>query len=91
MVAHFFCELLIRMQAIGRATASNYELRMTQNELADVFGITVVHLNRTLRDLRDQDLIMLKRGRADIPDLARLESFCDFNQSYLHLSSRGIR
>ncbi|MCJ2110290.1 Crp/Fnr family transcriptional regulator [Methylobacterium sp. E-025] len=91
MVAHFFCELLVRMQAIGRATASNYELQMTQNELADAFGITVVHLNRMLRDLRDQDLIRLKRGRVDIPDVARLEAFCGFNRNYLHLNSRETR
>ncbi|MFK5600660.1 Crp/Fnr family transcriptional regulator [Methylobacterium sp. HMF5984] len=88
MVAHLFCELLVRLQAIGRATANSYELRMTQNELADVFGITVVHLNRTLRDLRAQELIVLKSGRLDIPDVARLKAFCCFNSNYLHLDLR---
>ncbi|WP_409567387.1 Crp/Fnr family transcriptional regulator, partial [Methylobacterium sp. J-092] len=89
MVAHLFCELLVRLQVIGRATASSYELRMTQNELADVFGITVVHLNRTLRDLRAEDLIVLKSGQLDIPDVARLKAFCGFNPNYLHLDLRS--
>lgn len=89
MMAHLFCELLVRLQAIGCATDRSYDVRMTQNELADLFGLTPVHVNRMLRELRDQDLIVLRSGRLDIPDVARLKAFCGFDPNYLHLDLRS--
>ena len=82
--AHLFCELLVRLQAVGLATPNSYRLPVTQNDLADALGISAVHLNRTLQQLRAQGLIRLKSSMLTIPDVQRLESFAGFNPNYLH-------
>ena len=87
-VAHLFCELLVRLQAVDRATESGYEMTLTQIELADVFGFTPVHVNRVLQELRGQALVVLKNRRVEIPDVARLKAFCGFRPNYLHLTPR---
>ncbi|WP_375462674.1 Crp/Fnr family transcriptional regulator [uncultured Methylobacterium sp.] len=87
-VAHLFCELLVRLQAVGCATENGYDLPMTQIDLADLFGFTPVHANRMMQELRGQNLIILKRGHLDIPDVPRLKVFCGFRPNYLHLNPR---
>lgn len=87
-VAHLFCELLVRLQTVGHATASGYDLPMTQVELADLFGFTPVHANRVLQQLRGRGLIVLKGRRLEIPDLQKLRAFCGFDPGYLHLIPR---
>jgi len=61
-VAHLFCELLLRLKAVGRATDDSYELPITRSDLADTTGLSTVHVNRTLQNLRDQGLIELTAG-----------------------------
>lgn len=84
-VAHLFCELLMRLEAVGLVTGNTYTLPITQAELADTLGLTSVHVNRVLRELRQQNLIVLQRRELSIPDVKRLKVFADFNPSYLHL------
>lgn len=87
-LAHLFCELLVRLQAVGLADANSYALPITQDELADTLGITSVHTNRTLQTLREADLITLRSKRLTIHDVARLRDYCDFDPRYLHLTMR---
>ncbi|RYF04160.1 MAG: Crp/Fnr family transcriptional regulator [Oxalobacteraceae bacterium] len=87
-VAHLFCELLIRLQAVGLATANGYDLRLTQAELSDVAGLSTVHTNRVLQELRKQKLIVFKHSHMEIPDVLRLKNFCGFDPNYLHLDLR---
>lgn len=84
-MAHLFCELLLRLGLVGFADGNGYDLPLTQIELADVLGMTSVHVNRTLRDLRGNGLAVLKSRRLTIPDVARLKAFCSFDPAYLHL------
>lgn len=88
-LAHLFCELLVRWQAIGRGDQSSYELPLTQIDLADTTGLTGVHVNRTLQDLRRRGLIELKGGRLTILDLPRLRALAEFKSNYLHLGDRA--
>lgn len=84
-LTHLFCELLVRLQVAGIGAADGYQFPLTQEDLADVLGITTVHVNRTLQALREEGLIVLRRHRLDIPDVERLKAYCDFDPDYLHL------
>ncbi len=84
--AHLFCELLVRLQAVGLADANSYPLWLTQGELADVLALSIVHMNRTLQSLREANLIELDRRRLTIPDVERLKGFAGFTARYLHLA-----
>ena len=83
-MAHLFCELLLRLQLIGAAAHDSYDLPLTQADLGDVLGMTSVHVNRTLRHLRELDLVEMKRRQLTIPDVARLKAYCSFDPTYLH-------
>jgi CRP-like cAMP-binding protein len=83
-VAHLFCEMLLRLRAIGLTTDDSFELPLTQEELADTMGISSVHMNRTLQELRSADLITSKGRLLIINDAERLMEFSGFDPDYLH-------
>ena len=87
-MAHLFCELQVRLQTVGLADETGYGLPLTQDDVADLQGITAVHVNRTLMELRASDLLQLRGKRLTIPDLARLRAFAGFTPNYLHLAPR---
>ena len=72
-LAHLFCELLLRLQGVGSADTNSYPMPLRQNDLADVLGMTSVHVNSTLQALREAGLIVLERRRLAIPDVDRLK------------------
>ncbi len=90
-VAHLFCELFWRLQSIGMATSCGYALPLTQSDLAEATGMTSVHVNRTLQQVRARDLIRLHGGRLEIPNLPALTNVALFNPDYLHLDREGHR
>jgi CRP-like cAMP-binding protein len=83
-LAHLFCELLMRLQAVGRATKNSYALPLTQTDLADTMGMSDVHVNRSLQELRQEELIELRRGHLTIPDPSRLQAVAEYKADYLH-------
>lgn len=85
--AHLFCELLVRLRAVGLADEDGYDLSLTQQELADVLALSTVHMNRTLQSLREHDLIVLRDRRLTIPNVARLSAYAEFKPGYLRLAS----
>ena len=87
-LAHFFCELLLRLQVVGLADRNGCPMPIRQSDLADIFGLTDVHVNRVLQELRAAGLIVLRSRRLEVPDVERLWAFCDFDPDYLHLSPR---
>jgi CRP-like cAMP-binding protein len=87
-MAHLFCELLLRLQTIDLVENNGYAMPFTQNDLADMLGLTSVHVNRVLREMRQNHLIVLKRRHLHVPDVARLKAFCNFNANYLHRTPR---
>jgi DNA-binding transcriptional regulator LsrR (DeoR family) len=58
---------------------------MTQNELADATGLSTVHVNRVLQDLRAEGLIVLRGGSLSIPDWEALQEAAEFDPTYLQL------
>jgi len=87
-IAQFLCELQARLELVGLATRAGFALHLTQSELGDVTGLTPVHVNRTLRKLREANLAIIREGQAVIPDLARLREFARFDPTYLYLEKR---
>lgn len=87
-MAHLFCELLLRLQVVSLATEDAFDFPMTQTDLGDVLGISGVHVNRILQELRGEGLLTLRRRRLEISDVARLKAYCGFNANYLHMVPR---
>jgi CRP-like cAMP-binding protein len=86
--AHLFCELRVRLEIVGRADSSGYALPLTQPDLAECLGLTPVHVNRTLKQLREAGLVEFRGGRVAILNLAGLESVAEFDADYLYLGRR---
>jgi CRP-like cAMP-binding protein len=84
-LAHLLCELGVRLEAEGLAQDYGYELPMTQEQLADALGLTPVHVNRTLKALEEEGLIVRSKRSVSFPDWKRLRLVGGFNQRYLHL------
>ncbi|MFC3556035.1 Crp/Fnr family transcriptional regulator [Sphingomonas qilianensis] len=80
-----FCELLMRLQVVGLADESGYDLPLTQADLGDCTGLTAVHVNRTLKELRGDQLITFQNNRVTIHDLAGLRRAGEFDATYLYL------
>ena len=85
-IAHLICELYARLEAAGLAGNGVLEFPLIQTDLADASGISAVHVNRTLKELRVADLIKLDGKKLMIPDRARLEGVAAFDPKYLHLA-----
>ena len=88
-LCHLLCELFLRLQAVGLTQGSSCELPITQAKLAEATGLTLVHLNRMLQELRAANLVVLKSKTLTIPDLGALMSAALFNPAYLHLNQAG--
>ncbi len=84
-MAHILCEFGVRLEAVGLGKRLKYELPMTQEQLADVLGLTAVHVNRTLQGLDAEGLTKRSRRSVIISDWKRLADVGDFNSAYLHL------
>jgi CRP-like cAMP-binding protein len=87
-VAHLLCELLMRLQVVGCADANSYELPLTQADIGDTAGLSNVHVNRVLKELRGKELIVYEGKSLSIPDVGALKAFADFNPNYLHLNPK---
>lgn len=87
-VANLFCELYVRLDVVGLAEKNSYALSLTQTDLAECLGLTSVHVNRMLKDLREQELATYRSGRVEILDWERLQKVAEFDPSYLYLERR---
>lgn len=87
-LAHLFCELHVRFGVVEMVDGLSYALPLTQSQLADAAGLTQVHVNRTLRELRDRGLVIFRNGRVDIQDWDRLVDIAEFDPAYLYLDKQ---
>lgn len=87
-LAHLLCELSVRM-GTDDAGGSSFDLPLTQEVIADVLGLTPVHVNRTMRHLRTEGLIAMAGRSVTILDVERLRALADFNASYLRQIERS--
>lgn len=95
-VAHFLCETELRLRAVGLSDGSRFELPLTQLDLAEVCGLTSVHVNRVLRDFRERGLVTVRGGIVEVHDEAGLSRLAEFDPKYLYLDeavdrARGVR
>ena len=88
-IAHLLCELCLRLRTIGLVMDDRYQLPVTQQELGDALGLSLVHVNRTLQDLRGQRLISWKGQTVEITDWEGLRQLAEFDPTYLHLDQEG--
>jgi len=89
-MAHIFCELHERLHVVGRTDGNGYELPLTQRELAECLGLTVVHANRTIQELRRRGLVEFENKRLSIVDRRGLEGVAEFDPAYLYLDKRQL-
>lgn len=86
-IAHLFCEIYIKMNAIGLADDHRCEWPITQVDIADALGLSNVHVNRVLQDLRSQKLISLRGRTLVIENWDALRQAAEFDPLYLHLEA----
>ena len=76
-------ELLTRLQVIGLADERSFRMPLTQELIGDALGLSVPHVNRTLRQLRDDELVSIEEHIVIIKDVEALSALADFERSYL--------
>ena len=77
--------MFVRCKAVGLGADHSYPLPITQTELGDALGLSLVHVNRTLQELRGDGLIAWQGGTLTIQDWERLKTAAEFEPRYLHL------
>jgi len=85
-LAHIFCEMYVRYEAVGLVDGDTYSLPLTQQELGDAIGTSTVHVNRVVQELRGRKLIHWADGRLKVLNMMDLIEVGDFDPAYLHLS-----
>lgn len=88
-VAHLMCELYLRARNIGLTSEPQFALPLSQLLLADALGMTPVHLNRVLKELRLSGAMTLQRGSLLITDPGKLIQIAGFDENYLHRRLRA--
>ncbi len=84
-IAHLICELYIRLRTVERVDDRSFQLPLTQSELADVMGISLVHVNKTLQLLRREGAFIWENRTMTILDWERLVDIAEFDDTYLSL------
>jgi CRP-like cAMP-binding protein len=84
-MAHFLCELYVRLRIVGRADELLFRLPLTQSEIADVLGMSVVHANRTIQRLRRDGAVKWEGDLVRIEDWDKLTELAEFDDTYLCL------
>lgn len=87
-MAHLFCELFVRLEIAGLTDGHSYHFPLTQEELSECHGLTAVHVNRMLQELRRRGTIQLEDRRLDILDLPQLQAIAEFDPAYLYLEKK---
>lgn len=82
-VAHFILEMSIRLHDVGIGDGTTFTMPLTQEQIADVLGLTSQHINRMLRRLREDEMIEIDGTQIRLLDLESLAKLADFNNSYL--------
>jgi len=89
-VAHLMCELYLRARNVGLTLETRFALPLSQSLLADSLGMTPVHLNRIMKELRNSEAMTLQRGSLIIENPAKLIRIAGFDENYLHRRLRRI-
>ena len=82
-IAHFICEMHERLRLVDLVDAQTFRLPMSQTDLSDAMGLSLVHVNRTLQQLRRRSLISWQNDSVRIIDLHGLRELAEFDATYL--------
>lgn len=82
-MAHFLLELGARLKLVGVGDKSGFDCPLTQYHLADALGLSAVHTNRVLRQLREEGLVTFRQGRVSFEDFKGLSELAGFDIDYL--------
>ncbi len=86
--AHVLCELAVRLNILGLIQGNVLEIPLTQADFADILGMSLIHVSRTIRALTQAGLITYKSGMVTIHDVPRLEKLAGFDAGYMHFTQR---
>jgi CRP-like cAMP-binding protein len=89
-LAHLLCEMFMRLKAVGKEADNTVPLPLTQSEVGDALGLSTVHINRTLQDLRGEDLVEWDNGVLKVLDWKALAQAGEFDATYLHQDRRAV-
>lgn len=89
-LAHFMCEIFVRLHVIGRTNDLSFHLPLTQFDLADILGLSSVHVNRVLKSLRKENMLVFGDQTVAILDWRRLVDFAEFELAYLGFRSGSL-
>ncbi|KQP50829.1 Crp/Fnr family transcriptional regulator [Methylobacterium sp. Leaf399] len=87
-LAHLFCELYFKQEAVGLADSYRCPLPVTQLDLGDATGLSNVHVNRVIQEMRAKGMITLRKNTLVIEAWDELLQAAEFDASYLHLRKR---
>ncbi|AJA63966.1 helix-turn-helix domain-containing protein [Bradyrhizobium japonicum] len=85
-LAHVMIELRERLRVIERLDGNSFEMPLTQEQIGEALGITAVHANRVIKQLRQEGIVELHRGRVTVLDERKFLELADFDGRYLHQS-----
>lgn len=85
-LAHVIVELRERLKVIGRIEGDSFEMPLTQEQIGEALGITAVHANRVIKQLRQDGIVAFHRGHVEVLDENKLMELAGFDSRYLHLS-----
>jgi len=83
-IGHLFCEMFLRLETVGLTNGFSCDFAPSQQDIAEATGLTTVHVNRSIQELRRQGLVVLERTKLTIPDMLALQTASQFNAEYLH-------
>lgn len=89
-IAHLFCEVYLRMQAVGLAEKNRCRFPVTQTHLSDALGLSVVHTNRVLQELRGEQLIAFRGGELFVLNWSGLKAAGEFEPAYMHMEAGKV-
>lgn len=90
-LAHFFCETNLRMAAVNLSDKRRFVLPLTQADLGEICGLTAIHVNRVIRDLREWSLVTFRASVVEIHDLPGLTELGAFEPAYLYFEDDFLR
>jgi len=88
-IGHLLLEMYFRLHTVGLTANGRCDFPLTQTDLAEATGLTPVHVNRMLQELRSEGLIELERKQLHVLDVERMMDVAMFNPDYLHLDREG--
>jgi CRP-like cAMP-binding protein len=83
-MAHLLCEIHLRLRAAGRNGSDDFQLPITQLDFGDILGLSAVHTNRVLQQLRAMNLVTWEGSRVRLLNRQALADLGGFDPQYLH-------